>query len=207
MSKDIIVALIGKSGAGKTTIAKEMEKHGYNVIHSYTTRPARIKNEWGHIFIENYKEIDYDESAEDCVVFTQYGIPQSVLKSDLIAYTNIYGRHYFATKQQYKGLGVTFYPIDPKGVDNLKNIITDDEIISIYLNADHEVLFERLFKRVQTDPDFSIDDLEERIDKDYKEFDVISCDYVINSTDENIQDTVDKILNIISKHKGGIKNE
>ena len=48
---DTIFCLVGPSGSGKTTVAKALEKHGYNVIQSYTTRPRRSENEWGHTFV------------------------------------------------------------------------------------------------------------------------------------------------------------
>ena len=49
---DKIVCLMGASGSGKTTIAKELEKEEYNVIQSYTTRPPRESGEWGHAFVD-----------------------------------------------------------------------------------------------------------------------------------------------------------
>ena len=49
--KDKIICLVGPSGSGKTTIAKELEKEGYNIIHSYTDRKPRVENEWGHTFV------------------------------------------------------------------------------------------------------------------------------------------------------------
>ena len=50
--RDKLILLVGASGSGKTTIAKELEQKGFNVIHSYTTREPRKPNEWGHIFID-----------------------------------------------------------------------------------------------------------------------------------------------------------
>lgn len=49
---DKLILLVGPSGSGKTTIAKELEKEGYNIIHSYTTRKPREPNEWGHTFVD-----------------------------------------------------------------------------------------------------------------------------------------------------------
>jgi guanylate kinase len=79
---DKIICLVGPSGSGKTTVARGLEKEGYNIIQSYTTRKPRFEGEWGHTFIEEYK------------LLPGIGLPK-----DMIAYFNSYnsGHHYFAT--------------------------------------------------------------------------------------------------------------
>ena len=45
---------VGPSGSGKTTIVDKLEcENRYKSIQSYTTRPQRHQNEYGHIFISD----------------------------------------------------------------------------------------------------------------------------------------------------------
>jgi guanylate kinase len=98
---DRIIALVGESGSGKTTIAKELEKRGYNVIKSYTTRPEREPGEWGHIFGD--MDWYFNDTNGDRVIADTF-------------YNNEY---YWATKEQYQGKGTSIYIIDPLGTYSL----------------------------------------------------------------------------------------
>lgn len=79
---DTIFCLVGPSGSGKTTVAKALEKHGYNVIQSYTTRPQRSDNEWGHTFVTAI-----------------YSDKPPWVMDNVIAYNEFAGNHYWATKE------------------------------------------------------------------------------------------------------------
>lgn len=97
---DHIYCLVGPSGAGKTTVARALHGEGYNVIQSYTTRPKRTENEWGHTFGEKY-------SGEK-----------------VIAYNNFNGYEYWSTEKQYLGKGKTIYVIDPPGDKALRESVS-----------------------------------------------------------------------------------
>jgi guanylate kinase len=118
---DKIYCLVGRSGSGKTTIAKTLEKD-YNVIHSYTTRPPREPGEWGHIFVDRYP-------------------PEHV--PGTIAYNYFDGYEYWAINEQVKG--TTIYIIDPPGDAMLRNQV-DCPVTTICLTAGNEQLYERLAK-------------------------------------------------------------
>lgn len=114
---DKIICLVGPSGSGKTTIAKELEKLGYNIIYSYTTREPREPNEWGHTFIDK-EEITHIRTDTDSglrIIVTRKGNRQILLKS--IAFRKIYKEYYFATKDQYQGKGTSIYVVDPDGAE------------------------------------------------------------------------------------------
>lgn len=117
---DVIFCLIGPSGSGKTTIAKMLEKDGYNIIHSYTTRKPRKRNEWGHKF------------AKD---FTPNG--------EVIAHNVYNGNHYWAEKGQYEGRGKSVYIIDPPGFEQLKEAV-DVKVVGIFMTAPPVTLIERM---------------------------------------------------------------
>lgn len=176
---DKIICLVGESGSGKSTIAELLEKEGYNYIKSYTTRPRRIEDEKGHIFVEEeyfkakYKGSDY--------------------KNELIAYTEFHGYRYWSTKSQYKDKGISIYVVEPRGAVELKNYITDCKVIVIYLKADKEERFNRMesergkqqaLKRLAYDSDSGI-------------FNLICCDYVVDANRRNLNDIVKDVSTII----------
>lgn len=87
-----IALFIGRTGSGKSFFAKALEKKGYRVLKSYTTRPKRNKDDVDHIFI----------SQEEANLIT-----------NKVAYTEINNYEYFATKEQIEKNDI--YIIDPRG--------------------------------------------------------------------------------------------
>lgn len=167
---DKIICIVGESGSGKTTLCELLSTQGYNYIESYTDRPKRHENERGHIFIST-EEVD------------KY-------KNDMIAYTYFNNHHYFATRSQYKGKGISLYIIDPYGIEVLKKKITDAEIMAIYLKTDEIVRYTRMARTR------SVESAQERIEHDKKAFEIVQCDYVIDNNGK-LEDTIEKIKKII----------
>lgn len=182
---DHIIGLIGKSGSGKTAIAEYFKAKGYNVIESYTDRPKRYENEGGHIYIST-------EEVE------QY-------KDEMIAYTFFDNHHYFATRSQYRGKGITFYTIDPVGVTVLENIVDDAKLTFIYINTDESIRRERMYKRsISGNVSIGHEKLKEKVEEevarrikhDDAAFEIVKCNYVVDNNG-SLSDTVRKIEKII----------
>ena len=114
--RKIIIAIVGKSGSGKTIISKQLsEKYGIPFVVSYTTRDIRDGEIDGidHIFLP--KDID---------------IPD---KNDMLAYTYFGGNHYWALHEQLKD--ITSYVIDEKGLIELINDYNDVyDVIKVYVH-------------------------------------------------------------------------
>nr|WP_091014417.1 AAA family ATPase [Paenibacillus amylolyticus] len=125
--KKKVFCIMAYSGAGKTEVVKELEKDGYNVLQSYTTRPQRHENEWGHKFCNNE---EYEKFKS---------------KDEIAAYSLIEGNHYFATKQQLFSSDI--YVVDPVGIEDLKERILDVEFVVIYLKVDKKTRMSRMQKR------------------------------------------------------------
>lgn len=90
-----IFLIYGASGSGKTTVTKELcERYGLQALQSYTTRPKRSKDEWGHKFLskEEFEKI----------------------KPNLCAYTSYAGYEYGATQKQVEASDL--YTIDYEGI-------------------------------------------------------------------------------------------
>jgi guanylate kinase len=170
-NKDVIICIIGKSGSGKTEIAKFYEKKAINVIHSYTDRPQRYENEWGHIFIKPEEVDNY--------------------RAEMIAYTIFDKYHYFATKAQYKNKGITLYVIDPNGVKALKNKVQDAKLVFIYINTDEETRRGRMQLREDNE-----ESIKARLEHDKEAFKLVECDYVIDNNG-NFEDAISVLDSIL----------
>ena len=120
-----MLLIVGRTGSGKDTYAKELERLGLKGICSYTTRPRRQGEGDTHIFIKESEVNDYP---------------------DKIAITNINGYTYFATVQQFKK--ADFYIIDPDGIDYLNKNFPELDYRIVYIYADYQVRRERVVNRV-----------------------------------------------------------
>lgn len=198
LNKDKIICLVGASGSGKTTIAKELEKLGYNIIHSYTTREPREENEWGHIFIPKLEDmkVNYINHSGMSVLNIegkeQDGeTPYIYYNSNVIAFKEVYeGLYYWATKQQYQNKGISIYVVDPDGAGQVKENAKDAEVVTVYLQCDKETRQLRMLRRKGIE---SVGEVQERIKKDKEIFKVCKCDYVVdanNDVEEVLQDVV-----------------
>lgn len=207
--EDKIINIVGCSGSGKTTIAKELEKLGYNIIESYTTRKEREEGEWGHIFVPDWFPILVSgtfvgiENGKDPV-----GIPcefKYIDIDEMIAHFNDYEKdeHYFATYEQYQGKGTSIYIVDPQGAEQVKENVKDAEVVTIFLMADEEKRSDRLLKRY--DPEaycqgstWLPDEVIIRLLRDFKIFKTCKCDYVVDANRE-IEEVLSDLVEIIGE--------
>lgn len=125
MAKPLIL-LVGKSGSGKTYLSEYLSKHyGLNMLNSYTTRPPRVNEKNGHIFI-SYK--DY------------------VALKNKVATTYYHGNYYCATQEQCNEADI--YVIDPNGIKSFQRHYNGDRQYKVvYLKTEWIVRLYRMIKR------------------------------------------------------------
>jgi guanylate kinase len=177
-TNDVIICLVGESGAGKTTIAKMLGQLGYNAIQSYTTRPRRFPKEWGHVFVSESEWLKAEKA-------------EIAGANNVLAPNKIGDYHYWGYRQQYQGRGISIYAVDPAGVKLLRTSINDAEIIVIFLKADLDTRTNRMYEEGR-----SIQDVSERITLDRKTFSITSCNWVIDANG-SLEQTLDLIQLII----------
>lgn len=115
-----IVLIAGMSGSGKTTIAKELcENDKYNFIFSYTDRPVREQDEWGHTFVDN-------------------GHMDLILESnDIVAQSTIDKYRYCSIKSQFSKDKVNVYIVDTFGINDTIKSFPQADIMSILIRRNN----------------------------------------------------------------------
>ena len=139
-----LVLIVGKSGSGKTYLSKFLEhNYGMKMLNRYTTRPPRINEKDGHIFI----------SYEDYVML-----------QNKVATTYYHGNYYCATKEQCEESDI--YVIDPSGLKSFRNHYNGEKQIKVvYLKVGWIIRLYRMIKRGD-----GVCNTLKRIIYDYKEF-------------------------------------
>lgn len=177
-----VYCVLGRTSSGKSEIVKNTSNQlGMRILKSYTTRGRRVnetEENSDHIFIHPDEVEKY--------------------KSDMVAYTERVGYCSFATKQQL--LESDFYIINPTGYYELK-LKTKDmnvELVLIYVT----VPYSTLVKRAKNRGDF--ESWKENYIKESEEFSQFEKSNLIDYrilNDGNINDSVEKMIRIINKHK------
>ena len=186
---DHIVCIMGEAGSGKTAVAKKLSDQGFNVIQSYTTRPPREHNEWGHIFVP----------LEDVIFDGHFAV------SDYIGFGRYEGHYYWARPEQYRGKGTSIYVIEPDGVKRLKEEIWDAKITVIYIKTQAEARTTRLFKRVAPERakyGSTWEDILKQIKRDKERFALIETDFCIDGN-QSIAEVARLIVQAIKESAAG----
>ena len=170
--KPILIALLGRSGCGKSTIAERLNrKYGYVQAKSYTTRPMRDnpEDENTHTFITREQIADFE--------------------NDIVAYNEYNGNAYFVTRKMLEGCNL--YVVDREGLIQLYKNYHDKDILSIYIDCDSSIASKRMAERGDTD-----EQIMKRLQYDEKAFANCQelCDFVIpNEVQNGVNDIVDWI--------------
>lgn len=159
-----MILLVGKSAAGKDTVAERLEERGLRSVISHTTRPRRGADDTRHVFVD-------DEEAD-------------ILIRDAVATTTINGYRYFATRDDMRAADV--YVIDPNGIDELLANLPDMEFRIVYIDADDEERRRKAIARAD-DPDEAAKVFDERDADESPEFDAFRRRITLAVTDGRVE--------------------
>lgn len=163
-NSNIFFLICGKSGSGKSTIIKELEKTlNLKELNSYTTRPPRDLYEKGHMFLTKDKF--------DCL-------------TNKVAYSKYNNFEYCATEEQVNNSDLL--TIDPAGIKYFKQKYTGDKkIIIIYIDVNLNDRILRMKKRGD-----SADKILDRVIYDEVEFKNIENIATIKVYNNDLKETV-----------------
>lgn len=151
--KKIIVALMGKAGAGKDTILNKIctDHPEFNKIISCTTRPMR----------------DNEHDGEDYHFITNKDFIQKVLNGDMLEATEFNGWHYGTMKSSLAN-GINIGVFNPEGFDCLTQIpIKDVHVIGFYIKCNDK---ERLLRQLNREQNPDIKEIIRRYSTDEMDF-------------------------------------
>lgn len=185
----MILVLCGKTGTGKTTVAKKLEKRGYERIVTYTTRPKRERLEVEGVDYHFLSTMDfYARSKEGFFLETE-------------AYTDDKGivRFYGSAKSDYERASDKnkVVILTPAGIKQLKKTSLNFRIV--YLDVPESLCLERALKRGGE----TMDGLKTRLDIDEKRFRVMDEEELYDiwiPIDRGM--TADQITDIILRELG-----
>ena len=175
-----MIAIVGESGGGKSTVAKELEKYGYHQVVTYTTRPMR-QGEKDHV---DYHFVD-DRQMD-------------LMKHRLCLEANYRGWRYAADIDDLTQDSVIV--VTPSGMRELKTLGID--FYSVYLNVPRRDRLIQLLNRG--------DDIEEayrRSLSDVGQFDGVENEVNMVINNPNYRKDAEHIVHEILMKKGELTDE
>lgn len=168
------IVLLGKSGSGKSTVAKFMSEFlRYERSIDLTTRPARDYEKDGvdYFFVDEDK---FDIASDDGILIAE----------------EEFNNWYFGALD-HTGDDNIIYVSNPSFFYQMLG--SDMDFISIYIEADKDTRVERLLNRGD-----SLEEIERRLKADDEDFEdvIYDIDYVVD-TKNDTWDVVKEILNIV----------
>lgn len=148
-----MILISGASGSGKTTVTKELEKLGYSIIPTYTTRPPR-PNDYGTICIEP-SEFEYMLTHNKFISYhifnsvmgeVAYGVPVSENPDSYSNSVIILAKEYLEDIIHY----ITHY--------------TEDRTFLAYINVDNDTIIKNSMEDAERG--LANTDLQNRLDRD-----------------------------------------
>lgn len=152
--KKIIVALVGKAGAGKDTLLNRIcqDSPNYHKIISCTTRPMRK----GEIDGEDYYFISHEAFA------------QKILNEDMLEATEFNDWFYGTMKSSLIENGINIGIFNPEGYNYLTSALDDDiYVIGFYVRCDDKV---RLMRQLNREENPDVDEIIRRYTTDKQDF-------------------------------------
>ena len=139
-----MILITGATGSGKTELCKALEKMGYNIVDTYTTRPSRPDDAFTKCINQNEfdKMIDNDELVSCTTYSTKYGKVS-----------------YAFNKTDFEDLLSSVVVVSKPSYDDIIQYITNyypnekDMVLLVYINVDKKTIITNKTNRGITNTD------------------------------------------------------
>lgn len=171
-----MLILIGPSASGKTEVAKLLASR-YNItkIVTYTTRKPRIHEING----VDYHFVSVEEFAR-------------LTEQNFFVETTYYNSNYYGTaKKDIKDDKCII--LDPNGLKSFL-ALKDERIISMYLNSEEEIRYQRMIKRNDSEEDAKRRLINDRIA--FNDSNLQGITFVVDSDNITLDELTNKIHNL-----------
>jgi guanylate kinase len=175
---------VGFSGSGKSSVEKELHKHGFLPVVSCSSRNRR----------------EYEVDGKDYYFLTRKQFEEKIKNDEMIEFTE-YNSWLYGIEKKEIDLSKGNYVLvtNPQGLKQLKKHFGDDKVVGIYLYlSDHWELLRRTLDR---EPHASIDKCKEicrRYLSDFETFSEAEKACILKINNIHLKDTVDIILRNIA---------
>lgn len=186
MSKGLLIAIVGASGSGKSSLAQKLErKFGLTSVRSYTTRSVRpndLADAFTHTFISPDRVDEY--------------------KGDIVCDTMFNHHYYFCTSEQLDANDT--YVVDKNGLIQLFANYHNKDIIAIYLDVPAEIAAKRMESRGDNDLIIM-----SRLQHDAEAFKGAKslCDFVCPNETQAQQNDICDFINMLFQYRKGIDDD
>ncbi len=179
---NFLLVLTGKTASGKDTVmVKLLERFpDFKKVITTTSRMLRIGEvsgaDYNFISKENFKD--------------------KITQGDFEEYVEYGGNLYGTEKSQLISNHNLIWRIDPSRAAQVRDLIKDRKVLAIYLTVDNSVVLERLTERGLPQEEI---DRRMQEDQDFWEKYKDSYDFVVENEPGKLDETVDKITQILKK--------
>lgn len=190
--KQLLIALIGESGSGKSSIASRLNSEGIEEITSHTTRPRR-------------------KPSENYIFSTKEDFEVSFLEGQVLEHTKVGEYIYWTCHEDFDYEGIKTIVVNVEGLEHLREKLPENiHLVTIHVKSDYSDRYRRLMDDYwynQPDPPefyhkgHAEDAVTDRMMRDLHCFDLIPCNYVVDNA-ESFEHTMDLVRQVITKEKG-----
>jgi len=178
--------LVGPSGSGKSSVLRELKKRHPDYVYplSATTRTIREGEKEGEIYHFLSKE-EFKKGIDE----------GKFLEWAIVHQDNYYGLIKAPIIDALEDGKTIVREVDIQGFDSIRKKLDTKNLVTIFVTVPNKAeLVERIINRAS----ISDDELEKRKKSMYKEFNKArDCDYMVENVREELDNTVDKVYQII----------
>lgn len=168
-----IICLMGRSGSGKSSVEKVLEKLGYNRLVSYTTRKPREGEKHGR----EYYFVTEDEF-------------KGLIEKEIIMEWATYNDNYYGSPHPI-GADRHVVVMEPEGYRTIKSRY-GTQVVGVYIDVPTEIAAERAYRRENGK---SLEDIERRKAADDAKFEGIETE--VELVVDGLNDTETIAANIL----------